>query len=144
MFPVDSKILIVDDSNFTRSVLKESLRHMKYWKILEAADARIAQQVLQEEEQVKDPVHLIISDVNMPHMTGLEFLRWLRAQEDFKSIPVIMLTTMQEKGSILEAARLGVSHYMIKPFDISTLRERMQTAWDKHGQTYVAEKKQPT
>lgn len=136
MFPVDTKILIVDDSQFARKTLKESLRALKYWKIVEATDAKNAQEILMEDEQVRDPVHLMISDLHMPELSGIELLRWVRAQERLNALPVIILTTVQEKDGILEAGKLGVSHYMIKPFDIATLKDRMSSAWDKHGQRY--------
>ncbi len=136
MFPVDSKILIVDDSQFARKTLKDSLRALKFWKIIEATDAKNAQDILMEDEQVRDPVHLLISDLHMPEVSGLELLRWVRAQERLQAMPVIILTTVQEKQGILEAGKLGVSHYMIKPFDVATLKERMVSTWDKHGQKY--------
>jgi len=136
MFPVDAKILIVDDSNFSRSILKNALNDLKYWKILEADHAKIAKALLQEEEQQTQPVHLLIADIHMPDTSGLELLRWVRNQDQIKNLPVIILTTAQEKAAILEAGKLGVSHYMIKPFDLSTLRERMTSAWEKHGQKW--------
>ena len=136
MFPVDTKILIVDDSSFARTVLKTGLRDLKFWKILEADSAKSAINILLEPEQKKDPVHLLIADVHMPEMNGLELLRWVRVQDRFRAMPVIILTTVQEKGGILEAGKLGVSHYMIKPFDSDTLRDRMTSTWEKHGQKY--------
>jgi two-component system, chemotaxis family, chemotaxis protein CheY len=141
MFPVDSKILIVDDSNFARTVLKNGLRDLKFWKILEAENAKIAQSLLLEDEQKKDPVHLMIADLHMPEMTGIDLLRWVRAQDRFRSLPVIFLTAVQEKGNILEAGKLGVSHYMIKPFDEATLRDRITSTWEKHGQRYAEDLK---
>lgn len=141
MFPADAKILIVDDSQFSRKTLKDSLRTLKFWKILEAEDAKSAQQVLMEDEQIKDPVHLIISDLHMPEMNGLDLLKWVRDQDRIKAMPVIILTTVQEKDGILEAGKLGVSHYMIKPFDIATLKDRMVSTWNKHGQVYFQNSK---
>jgi two-component system, chemotaxis family, chemotaxis protein CheY len=144
MFPVDAKILIVDDSNFARTVLKNGLRDLKFWKIVEAESAKQAQYILNEDETKKDPIHLLIADIHMPEMSGLELLKWVRMQEHFKSLPVIILTTVQEKGGILEAGKLGVSHYMIKPFDTDTLRERITSAWEKHGQKYFEQAKRIT
>ena len=141
MFPADSKILIVDDSNFSRTVLKNGLKELKFWKILEADSAKAAKEILTEDAQVKQPVHLMICDVHMPEINGLELLRWLRAQEKIKNMPVIMLTTAQEKSAILEAGKLGVSHYMIKPFDAATLKDRMVSAWEKHGQKWAESNK---
>ncbi len=136
MFPVDAKILMVDDSGFSRSVLKSALKDLKYWKLIEAADAASAKRCLLEDEQENDPVHLVICDQHMPEVTGLEFLKWLREHERFKEIPVIILTTSQERGCILEAGKLGVSHYMIKPFNAATLESRLTATWEKHGHKY--------
>lgn len=136
MYPVDAKILIVDDSQYSRHALRDCLISLKFWKILEASDARQAQDLLSEDEQQKDPVHLMISDLHMPEMSGLELLRWVRTQEKYQGLPVIILTTAQEKNGILEAGKLGVSHYMIKPFDVATLKDRMVSTWDKHGKKF--------
>lgn len=137
MFPIDSKILIVDDSTFARSVLKRSLRDLKYWKILEASAVEAAKGLMAEDEQQKDPVHLVITDIQMPTASGLDFLRWIRAREEIKTIPVIVVSNSQEKSIIFEAGKLGVSHYMVKPFDTGTLREKMNSTWEKHGQKYL-------
>ena len=141
MFPAEAKILIVDDSSFSRNALKDSLRNLKFWKIMEAADAKIAQNMLMDDEHIKDPIHLVIADIHMPEISGIEFLKWVRAQERYKALPVIILTTYQEKNGILEAGKLGVSHYMIKPFDTATLKERMTSTWEKHGARYFGEVK---
>jgi len=139
MFPVDAKILMVDDSGFSRSMLKSALRELKFWKILEAKDVADAQKCLEEDEQKADPVHLIICDQQMPEKTGLEFIKWLRDQERFKAMPIIMLTTSHEKTVIVEAGKLGVSNYMIKPFDANTLRVRLTSTWERAGQKYYEE-----
>jgi two-component system chemotaxis response regulator CheY len=136
MFPVESKILIVDDSHFSRTVLKNGLKDLKFWKILEADSAKGAKALLMEDEQQKQPVHLMIADVHMPEVSGIELLRWVRNQDRIKNLPVIILTTAQEKAAILEAGKLGVSHYMIKPFDHAVLKDRMLSAWEKHGQKW--------
>jgi two-component system chemotaxis response regulator CheY len=137
MFPTDTKVLIVDDSNFARNILKNSLKELGFWKILEADAAKQAQSLLSEEEQVKDPVHLIVTDVHMPEMSGLELLKWIRSHATWKDMPVIILTTSQEKTEILEAGKLGVSHFIIKPFDTATLADRMASTWNKHGEAFV-------
>ncbi|NJL23939.1 MAG: response regulator [Calothrix sp. SM1_5_4] len=139
MFPPDSKILIVDDSSFARTVLKGGLKDLKFWKIIEADNAKVAQRVLEEDEQIQDPVSLLIADIHMPEMSGLELLKWVRSHERLKNLPVIILTSSQEKGEILVAGKLGVSHFMIKPFDVNTLRDRLGSAWERHGQKYLEE-----
>jgi len=128
MFPPDSKIIIVDDSNFTRTMLTRALKDLGYRKVAEAESVKAAQQYL-ESQDAAAPVHLIITDLNMPELSGLDLLKWLRAHGAFNSIPVIMLTTAQEKDNIIEAGKLGVSQYMIKPFSAAQLKERLEKTW---------------
>ena len=137
MFPSDAKILIVDDSSFSRNIVKNGLKELKYWKLYEAENAVNAQVTLAQEFKAGDPVQLMICDIHMPEMTGIELLKWVRARDVFKSLPVIIITSSQEKAEVLEAAKLGVSHFMIKPFDALTLKDRLTAAWDKHGQHYA-------
>jgi len=137
MFPSNAKILIVDDSTFARASIKTALNQLKYMKVVEAGDVKAAQRQLVKEDQPKDPVTLIITDLGLPEEHGLEFVRWLRAHEKYKNIPVIVITSSQEKAEILEAGRIGVSHYMIKPFEVATLREKVASTWKKHGEKYL-------
>ena len=76
----------------------------------------------------------MIADIHMPEMTGLELLKWVRAREKSKSLPVIIVTTSQEREDVIRAATLGVSHFMVKPFDPVTLKERLGSVWERHGQ----------
>lgn len=141
MFPTDSKILIVDDSSFARTMMKNCLRELKYWKILEAADAKQAQTLVVEDEQKKDPVHLAIVDIHMPELNGLGLLKWFREHKSLKSLPVIIVTSSQEKTEILEAGKLGVSHYVVKPFDTLTLKDRIGSTWVRHGAKFYEDLK---
>ena len=138
MFPLDCKIMIVDDSSFARTMLKNNLKELKYSKVLEADNVKSAQELLLAENQKKDPVYLLISDIHMPDATGIGLLRWVRTHERYKSLPVIMLTSSQEKNEILEVGKLGVSHYMIKPFESSVLKEKLANTWQRHGEAYYA------
>lgn len=142
MFPSESKILVVDDSTFSRNIVKNGLKEMKFWKLYEAENAASAQVSLAQEFKSGEPIQLMICDIHMPNMTGLELLKWVRARDAFKNLPVIIITSSQEKTEVLEAAKLGVSHFMIKPFDALTLRDRVIAAWEKHGQHYS--KQMPT
>ena len=138
MFPLDSKIMIVDDSSFARGALKTGLKELKYWKILEASDAKSAITIMNEYEHQADPIHLLITDFHMLDMTGLDLLKWVRNHEKMRTMPVIVVTSSQEKTVILEAGKLGVTNYMIKPFDQNTLKDKLSSAWTKHGEKYFA------
>lgn len=138
MFPSDSKILVVDDSSFSRNIVKSGLKELQYWKLIEAETAKAAQEAVLDEEKTAQPVQLMICDVHMPEMTGIELLKWVRSREQTKGLPVIILTSSQEKSEVIQAAKLGVSHFMIKPFDVATLKDRLNSAWEKHGQSFSA------
>jgi two-component system chemotaxis response regulator CheY len=141
MFPSEAKILMVDDSGFSRSVLKSALRELNFANLVEAKDVASAQRALVDAIQSQSPVHLIICDNYMPEVNGIDFLKWLREHDPFKAMPVIMLTTSQEKSVIVEAGKIGVSHYMLKPFDIPTLKDRLTAVWEKCGQKFFEENK---
>lgn len=134
MFPENTKILIVDDSTFSRNIIKSGLKELKYWRLYEAESASAAQESIIAEEKNGEPIQLMIADIHMPEMTGLELLKWVRAREKSKSLPVIIVTTSQEREDVIRAATLGVSHFMVKPFDPVTLKERLGSVWERHGQ----------
>ena len=136
MFPEATKILIVDDSSFARTMLRNGLRDIGFHQILEASTASEAQMTLLSPEHESPPIGLIISDIHMPGMTGLELLRWVRQQPAFKGIALLLLTSSQDMNEIHEAGQAGVSHFLLKPLDVSALKDRMQHAWKKHGEAY--------
>ncbi len=136
MFPADSKILIIDDSSFTRSFLKGCLKELGFQKVLEAEKPSVAQSLLTHPDQVTAPVHLMICDIHMPEMTGLDLVRWTRSREELKTLPIIVITTSQEKSDILDAGRLGVSNFIIKPFDAAMLKDRITNTWVRFGKAH--------
>ena len=93
--------------------------------ILEAEDGQLAL-----EELKKNKVDLIISDWNMPNMTELEFLKAVRSDESFKKIPFVMVTAEGKKDNVMEAAKAGVSNYVVKPFTPETLEEKLKKVID--------------
>lgn len=141
MFPTDCKILIVDDSSFSRTMVKNSLKELGFTKTVEASNAKEASGTLQNPEHDKDPIQLLIIDIHMPELSGLDLVRWVRGRDHLKDIPIIILTSSQEKSDVLQAGRLGVTHFMIKPFDTETLKDRLATAWQRHGQKFYSSRK---
>ncbi|MCB0408291.1 MAG: response regulator [Bdellovibrionales bacterium] len=132
MFPKDTHILVVDDSLNIRRLVIDSLNRLGFTKICAAEDANEAFSRLKQNKDAQ-PVTLILSDLNMPGPSGLDFLKQVRSSEDFKKIPFILVTTESEKGSVIEAAIAGVSGYIVKPFNIETLTKRLKEAWTKHN-----------
>lgn len=133
MFPKETHILVVDDSLNIRRLVVDSLNRMGFAKICSAEDANEAMTRLKQHAETETPVQLILSDLNMPGPSGLDFLKQLRGSSSFKQIPFILVTTESEKGSVIEAAMSGVSGYIVKPFNIETLTKRLKEAWAKHN-----------
>lgn len=116
----DMKILIVDDFATMRRILKNILGQLGLNNILEADDGTTALSVLEQER-----VDFIISDWNMPKMSGIDLLRHVRATEEFKDIPFLMVTAEAQQEHIIEAVKAKVSNYIIKPFTPDTLNEKI-------------------
>jgi two-component system chemotaxis response regulator CheY len=108
-----AKVLIIDDSNTMRKIVQRSLRQagFEFEKILEAGDGQEALGVLENED-----VDFILSDINMPNMDGIEFLRQKRENDAIKDIPVVMITTEAGNDILGEAKSLGAKGSIKKPF----------------------------
>ena len=116
------ELLIVDDSAAIRKILQRVLQQteLPLGTIFEAADGRQALEVLRQH-----PVNLVLSDINMPNMDGLEFLRALRASTEWQHLPVIMITTEGSPAKVAEAVSLGATSYVRKPFTADQLRDKL-------------------
>jgi len=117
---VNMKVLIVDDFATMRRIVKNILRQLGFTDISEADDGKTALQALKKEK-----FDLILSDWNMPEMPGIELLKAVRADDELKDIPFLMVTAEAEKGNIVEAVKLGVSNYIVKPFTAETMSEKL-------------------
>jgi len=114
------KFLIVDDSITMRRIIVNTLRNLGFEDFIEAEDGRDALAKMHAE----DP-DFIITDWNMPNITGLEFVKAVRSDEKFGDIPILMVTTRGMKQDILDALRAKVNSYIIKPFTPATVREKI-------------------
>ena len=106
------KVLSVDDSGVMRRIIGRTVDVLGYG-FLEAGNGLEGLDVLARNHA---DIALIILDVNMPEMDGFEFLERIKANPDFKSIPVMMLTTESERGKIIQAIKAGAVNYICKPF----------------------------
>lgn len=115
-------VLIVDDSAAIRKILQRVLAQAKVpiSQVLEAGDGLEALELLKQHQ-----VGLILSDINMPNMDGLQFLSNVRAVNDWKSIPFIMITTEGSHARVMEAVQLGASGYVKKPFTPDQIKEKL-------------------
>ncbi len=132
MFPKHTHILVVDDSLNLRRIIVDTLNRIGFMKVVTAEDAHEAMGVLTFHADGATPINLILSDLNMPGPSGLDFLKQVRGIERFQTLPFILVTTESEKGAVIEAAMSGVSAYVVKPFTGETLTKRLQEAWRKH------------
>ena len=123
------KILVVDDFPTMRRIIKTLLKQNGFENLVEAEDGIKAYKALKEESDVE----MIVSDWNMPNMTGLELLKTVRADPDFKHLPFLMVTAEAEKENIIEAVKAGVSNYVVKPFNGETLKGKLKKVFDAHG-----------
>ncbi|MDY0219656.1 MAG: chemotaxis response regulator CheY [Desulfobacterium sp.] len=114
------KVLIVDDFATMRRILKNILKQIGFKNILEADDGTTALEVLERQS-----VDLIISDWNMPKMTGLELLKSVRASDKYKKTPFLMVTAEAQKQNVIEAVQAGVSNYVVKPFTAEAISEKL-------------------
>ncbi|PWL57104.1 MAG: response regulator [Desulfovibrionaceae bacterium] len=114
------RILIVDDFSTMRRIIKNILRQLDLNNVVEADDGTTAWEVLN-----KDHIDFIISDWNMPQMTGIELLRKVRASEDFGHLPFLMVTAEAQQSNIIEAAQARVSNYIVKPFTAETMKQKI-------------------
>jgi two-component system, chemotaxis family, chemotaxis protein CheY len=117
-----ARVLIVDDSSVMRKIVERSLRQagIDLEQVFEAANGSEALSVLAETN-----VHLVLCDINMPVMDGLEFVRQMQALENGKGVPVVMITTEGSEGHVLEAISAGARGYIRKPFTADQVKEHV-------------------
>lgn len=115
-------ILIVDDSAAIRKILQRVLHQAEVplGVVIEAGDGKEALDALQTQK-----VSLILSDINMPNMDGIELLRKLKADAGLKDTPVVMVTTEGHKAKVMEAVELGAAGYVRKPFNAEQIKEKL-------------------
>jgi len=114
------KFLVVDDFSTMRRIVKNLLHDLGYMNVTEADDGKTALPVLQQ-----GGIDFLITDWNMPGMAGLDLLKAVRADAKLAKMPVLMLTAEAKREQIIEAAKAGVSGYVIKPFTAETLKEKL-------------------
>jgi two-component system chemotaxis response regulator CheY len=114
------KILVVDDMVTMRRIVKNILKQLGFANVEEAENGQEALQKLQA-----DSYGFVVSDWNMPVMTGIDMLRAIRADEKLKTTPVLMVTAEAQQSNLVEAVQAGVSNYIVKPFTAEILQEKI-------------------
>jgi len=124
----DLTYLVVDDFSTMRRIVSGLLRQCGASRILEAEDGVQALRIIESK-----PVDFVISDWNMPNMTGLDLLKTLRAHPKFSRMPVLLITAEGKKENIVEAAQAGADGYIVKPFTQDILQEKLTRILSKHS-----------
>lgn len=130
-FNPKQKILIVDDMNTMRKIIKGMLQKMGCDNLTEADDGIPAWKMIQDAHAAGVPFQFVISDWNMPGMTGLDLLKNVRSKEEFKTLPFMMVTAEAEQANVVVAVKAGVSNYIIKPFNPDTLKTKIDKIFGK-------------
>lgn len=113
-------ILVVDDMSTMRRIVKNLLKQLGFNNVEEAGDGKEALSKLKAGNY-----GFVISDWNMPEMTGIELLRAIRADDKLKAIPVLMVTAEAQKEDLMEAVQAGANNYIVKPFTGEVLQDKL-------------------
>ena len=114
-------VLVVDDSRIMRNIVKNTFTELKIPCVfLEAGDCKEALQMLQNQT-----VNLVLLDWNMPELSGLDFLKTVRAMAQYKTLPIIMVTSESAKYNVIEALKAGATDYIIKPINDKIFMEKL-------------------
>ena len=122
----DMKILVVDDFSTMRRIIRNLLRDLGFTNTDEADDGNTALPMLQSGKY-----DFLVTDWNMPGMTGIDLLRNVRADDNLKSLPVLMVTAEAKRDQIVAAAQAGVNGYVVKPFTAAVLKEKIDKIFER-------------
>ncbi len=125
MADLKMKVLLVDDFSTMRRIIKNLLKEVGFTDIDEAENGNTALEKLKGGD-----FDFVISDWNMPVMTGIDLLRAVRADGSLKDMPFLMVTAEAKQENIVEALQAGVSNYIVKPFTSKTLQEKIDKIFD--------------
>ncbi|MCL6620828.1 MAG: response regulator [Syntrophobacterales bacterium] len=120
------KVLVADDFATMRKIVRNILKQIGFEDIVEAEDGTTALQILKNEK-----IGLVVTDWNMPNMSGLELLQHIRKNPDTAKVPVLMVTAEGLKENVLEAVKAGVNNYVVKPFTAEVLQEKIEAIFRK-------------
>jgi two-component system chemotaxis response regulator CheY len=122
----DIKILVVDDFSTMRRIIKNLLRDLGFTNVDEADDGKTALPILKQGR-----IDFLITDWNMPGMTGIDLIREVRADPNLAHIPVLMVTAEAKREQIIAAAQAGVNGYVVKPFTAAVLKEKIDKIFER-------------
>ena len=124
----DMKILVVDDFSTMRRIIKNLLRDLGMTNVVEADDGQTALPILKQ-----GGIEFLVTDWNMPGMTGIDLLKEVRSDPNLAHMPVLMVTAEAKKEQIIAAAQAGVNGYVVKPFTAVVLKEKIDKIFERIG-----------
>ncbi len=127
----DMKILVVDDMATMRKIIKNMLSQIGFTNITEADDGATAWPLIEQAKESGESYEFIVSDWNMPQMSGLELLKKVRSTEGLSTLPFLMITAESEQGNVVIAVKAGVSNFIVKPFSAQVLKEKIDKIFNK-------------
>ena len=127
----EKKILVIDDMATMRKIIKNMLGQIGFTNITEADDGATGLPMIEKATEIGEPYEFIVSDWNMPQLTGLDLLKKLRATEEYKKLPFLMITAEAEQGNVVIAVKAGVSNFIVKPFSAQVLKEKIDKIFNK-------------
>jgi two-component system chemotaxis response regulator CheY len=122
------KILVVDDFSTMRRIIKNLLKDLGMTNVQEADDGQTALPILKQ-----GGIDFLVTDWNMPGMTGIDLLKEVRSDPNLASMPVLMVTAEAKKEQIIAAAQAGVNGYVVKPFTAAVLKEKIDKIFERLG-----------
>ena len=120
------RFLVVDDFSTMRRIVRNLLKELGFTNVDEAEDGVVALNKLKSEKY-----DFVVSDWNMPNMTGIDLLRKIREDAGLRHLPVLMVTAEAKKENIIAAAQAGASGYVVKPFTAATLQEKLSKIFER-------------
>jgi two-component system chemotaxis response regulator CheY len=120
------KILVVDDFSTMRRIVRNLLRDLGFNNIEEADDGNTALPMLRNGK-----FDFLVTDWNMPGMSGMELLQAVRADENLKHLPILMVTAEAKRDQIVAAAQAGVNGYVVKPFTAAVLKDKIEKIFER-------------
>ena len=125
---LNMKVLVVDDFATMRKIVRNILKQIGFTNIVEADDGAHAMSIIKDEK-----IDFVVTDWNMPNMTGLELLKNIRSTDKAKNLPVLMVTAEGLAENVVDAVKAGVDNYVVKPFTAETVQEKIEQIFAKRS-----------
>lgn len=127
----EMRFLVVDDMATMRKVVSQQLKALGVTQITEASDGAVAKTALEKALSSNAPIQFIVSDWNMPTVSGLELLKFCRTHASYKGVPFLLVTAEAEMSQVSEAIAAGVDNYVVKPFTPANFSEKLNAVYLK-------------